>query len=234
MLIAVAALLGVVGGTAVGYGVQAERPPTPLPPLSQRDLAYPPPLPKGKAAAEPLTAKDDRRVRTDGDLRKLLVAKPAGARKAVRPWLGDGLLRLDAYAMGFGGQDYVFESLAEADVRRIAATSWDEGEHRETDVVLIQFRSGTWMSASEYADEQMSYLDDESAMSDGAEGALKGSGTGRYYVVESEEPSDYWPLHRAWAIAYRGDVAVEVSMSDTSPISEKDIRTLAERQLGRL
>lgn len=46
--LAVAAVLGIVGGTAVGHGIQAEREPTPLPPLNQPALAYPKPLPRGE------------------------------------------------------------------------------------------------------------------------------------------------------------------------------------------
>ncbi|MFF3759177.1 hypothetical protein [Streptomyces sp. NPDC002185] len=40
-LLAVAAVLGLVGGTAVGYGIHADREPTALPPLNQPGLAYP-------------------------------------------------------------------------------------------------------------------------------------------------------------------------------------------------
>ncbi|WP_241027683.1 hypothetical protein [Streptomyces verrucosisporus] len=56
LLLACAALLGTVGGLAGGYTVQADRAPTPLPPLSQAELSYPKkPLPEDEAP-EPLTA----------------------------------------------------------------------------------------------------------------------------------------------------------------------------------
>ncbi|MFE1256323.1 hypothetical protein [Streptomyces fungicidicus] len=84
-LVAVAAVLGVVAGTCAGYLVQADREPTELPPLSQ------PVLPQAKGGApEPLSADEDRRVKTDGDLRKLLIKKPRGAKEADWPMGGDG------------------------------------------------------------------------------------------------------------------------------------------------
>ncbi|GAA3372818.1 hypothetical protein GCM10020367_29950 [Streptomyces sannanensis] len=68
VIIAVAALLGVVGGTAVGYRIQADRPPTSLPPLNQPGLAYPAkPLPKDKLP-EPLSAAEDMEGRVRGAL----------------------------------------------------------------------------------------------------------------------------------------------------------------------
>ncbi|MEU2668026.1 hypothetical protein ABZ622_04010 [Streptomyces sp. NPDC007164] len=41
LLLVAAAVLGIAGGTAVGYDVQAGRAPTPLPVLAQPGLAYP-------------------------------------------------------------------------------------------------------------------------------------------------------------------------------------------------
>src|SRR5262245_49039165 len=65
--IGAAALLGVVAGTCAGYLVQAGREPAKLPSLSQ------PVIKQAKGDVEPLSAAQDRRLRTDGDLRKLLL-----------------------------------------------------------------------------------------------------------------------------------------------------------------
>ncbi|MFF1500664.1 hypothetical protein ACFVZR_12440 [Streptomyces sp. NPDC058316] len=99
LLIAAAAVLGIAGGTAVGYDVQAGRAPTPLPALAQPDLAYPAKALPADKAPDPLPASQDRQVRTDGDLRKLLADRPAGwsEDKAV-PGLRDGWLGVDEYA----------------------------------------------------------------------------------------------------------------------------------------
>ncbi|HET6352843.1 hypothetical protein [Streptomyces sp.] len=85
MLLAVAAVIGISAGTAVGYKVLADRPATPLSALNQPGLAYrAEPLPE-EEVPEPLSAAEDRRVKSDGDLRKLLLAKPQGAR-TFAPW----------------------------------------------------------------------------------------------------------------------------------------------------
>ncbi|MGJ3560129.1 hypothetical protein ACR6C2_22135 [Streptomyces sp. INA 01156] len=84
LLIAAAAVLGVVAGTCTGYLVQAGREPTALPSLSQPVLTQK----KQKEGQEPapLSAAQDRRVKTDGDLRKLLLKKPRGARTTSSSW----------------------------------------------------------------------------------------------------------------------------------------------------
>lgn len=233
LLIAAAAVLGVVAGTATGYGIQADRDPTPLPPLSQRDLAHPAPLPKGKAP-EPLSAKEDRRVRTDGDLRKLLIGKPTGAREASAPWLKDGWLRLNSYALNYESEDYMFEELLDDDFRRAVSVTWEQGEHRETGINLVQFRSGSSMGAAEHAKGQLAYMSESEDGAGNRGNPVKGSGSGRYYLYDAEEEPGYLPIYRARAIAHRGDIVLDINIFDTKPISKKDIRTLAERQLERL
>ncbi|MET9932140.1 hypothetical protein ABZ054_14405, partial [Streptomyces sp. NPDC006324] len=77
------------------------------------------------------------------------------------------------------------------------------------------------------------YMPDEDfADSEGRE--LKGSSNGRYYVFPVEREAGYMDMYEARAYFYRGDVAVEIFIVDTKKISENDIRSLAERQLGRL
>lgn len=130
LIIAAAALLGISGGAAVGYGIQAERAPTPLAALSQPGLGYPAkPLSADRAPA-PLPVAQDRRVRTDGDLRKLLVDRPKGAKKTITDELGldDGWQPLDQYAETYyDDPHFMFESLSELDLRRVASVAWRQG-----------------------------------------------------------------------------------------------------------
>ncbi|CAM5479853.1 hypothetical protein STANM309S_03633 [Streptomyces tanashiensis] len=49
-----------------------------------------------------------------------------------------------------------------------------------------------------------------------------------------ERKAGYLDYYEARAYFHRGDIAVEIFVGDTEKISEKDIRSLAERQLGRL
>ncbi|THA59448.1 hypothetical protein E6P78_29520 [Streptomyces sp. A0958] len=234
LIIAAAALLGIAGGVAVGYGVQAGRAPTPLTALSQPDLAYPAKaLPAGQLP-DPLPASQDRRVRTDGDLRKLIAPWPKGwEEEKLLSTLGwDGWLGVEDYALDFEDEDYMYGSLLDQGIRRVAGAAWKKGEYRTATVWLVQFRSGA--AAADHAEAQRSYMPeaDHGAGNDGT--ALKGSGNGRYYVFAADRKAGYMPVYQARAIFQRGDVMVDINVYDTAPISKKDIRTLAERQLERL
>ncbi|WP_426365059.1 hypothetical protein [Streptomyces sp. E-08] len=231
-LIAVAAVIGLVGGTAVGYGIQADREPTALPPLNQPGLAYPAKaLPKGQRP-EPLSAKEDRQAKAQSDLRKLLVAKPAGAKKDT---FGDsnGWMPLYEFAGQFTKPGNALDHQLDLGLRRVATASWTTGEHRRTEVRLIQYRGGDTLASEEYIESQQDYMPTKKyADSEGKE--LKGSSNGRYYLFPVQREAGYLDLYEARAYAHRGDIALEIFMTDTKKISEKDIRSLAERQLGRL
>lgn len=227
-LIAVAAVLGIVGGTAVGYGIQAQREPTPLPPLNQPALAYPKPLPKGQEP-DPLPASEDRQAKAQGDLRKLLLPRPAGARAAGE----DGWQSLAEYADGFTQPEGALEFQLDVGIRRIAARSWEVGEYRRVEIHLVQYRANSTVGALDHTTEQQRYAATE-GNSDSLGEAVKGSGNGRYYVYPVKRKAGYMDLHRARAFVQRGDIAITILMSDTRKIAEKDIRSLAERQLERL
>jgi hypothetical protein len=232
LLLAAAALLGVVAGVATGYTVQAERKPTPLPPLSQAKLSYPD---KHVPADEwePVPAEHDRRVKTDGDLRKLLVDKPKGAREFTFLPITDGWMTPADYARGFEQPGTMFGSLLEMDVRRIAATEWQHGD-QVTSVVLVQFHDLSGRSAPDHASSQGWYMaGDDYAGNDGH--PIEGSDNGRYWVYDSPyREAGYLPVYGARAIACRGDIVLDINITDTEPIDADEIRDVAERQLERL
>jgi hypothetical protein len=233
LIIAIAAVFGVVGGTATGYAVQADRPPTPLAALSQPDLAYPAkPLPPGKAADAP-RADGTGRVRTDGDLRKLLLSKPAGAHDAKAPWIADGWTSLTDYSADTQSPDMMFEFLANKDLRRIASRSWRSDGERETSIDLLQFRAGMSDGGLAFRTDQIGFI--TAPVADGGTGSagtpLGDSDTDAYWLYPTPGSLRF---HRARALAQRGSVVVDINVLDTEPISEKYIRTLAERQLERL
>lgn len=236
LIIAAAAVLGIAAGTAVGYGVQADRAPTPLTALSQPDLAYPAKsLPAGQVP-DPLPASQDRQVRTDGDLRKLLIPRPGGWRdnEDVTP-VQDGWVAVEDYALAFEDEAYMYDKLLATGIRRIAATSWKRSAHRVANISLVQFRSGTGSSgAAAHAESQRWYMPEDENGAGNEGDAIKGSGSGRYYLYKVDRKAGYMPNYRARAVFHRGDVMVDINMFDTVPISKKDIRTLAERQLERL
>ncbi len=244
LIVGVAALLGVVAGTATGYTIQADRAPTALPPLSQPGLAYPAKALPAGTKVKALSAAEDSQVRRDGDLRKLLISRPAGSRENEESLIEDGWIPLSAYALYYESEDYMFERLLEEGFRRVAARDWQQGQNRQGEVNLIQFRSG--------ADEGVLHLrarndggvrgiargqllDTASKRGAGNPGdPIKGSGNGRYFLFKVREKPGYLPLYRARAVAYRGDIMMDINLFDSKPISKKDIRTLAERQLERL
>ncbi|MGW2961497.1 hypothetical protein ACWDGI_23970 [Streptomyces sp. NPDC001220] len=230
MLIATAAVLGVVAGGCVGYLVQADREPTALPPLSQPSLAQA----KG-AGPEPLSAAQDRKVKVDGDLRKLLLSKPSGARKGLYPVGSDGWLDVSAYAETYKYPAGAFRSLVgKREFRRAAVTDWREGGDFDVEIRLVQYRQvETGTEAADAADGAYYY-----AAPAGDQGTdswpIPGTGDGMAYVHNKPDTSYGVSLYSAEAHAWRGDIAMEIWIYDTKPIPKTKVLDLAKRQMERL
>ncbi|MFD4558515.1 hypothetical protein ACFWP5_30085 [Streptomyces sp. NPDC058469] len=220
LLIAVAAVLGVVAGTCTGFLVQADRAPDKLPSLSQPTLTQA----KGPAP-EPLSAAQDRQVKVDGDLRKLLLKKPSGARAATYPLGNDGWLDLAEYAEMFTTPDDAFGYQVEKEFRRAAVTQWREGT-RDVEVLLEQYRQEVGLGASDTATDSFYWAERKSHTSSWA---IPGTGDGMAYVHGASDGE-----YSAEAHAWRGDVALEIWIYDTKPIPKKKIMDLAEQQMERL
>jgi hypothetical protein len=222
LLIAGAVVLGVVAGTCAGYLVQADREPTKLPPLSQPVLAQA----KGEGP-EPLSAAQDRRVKTDGDLRKLLLKRPKGAKESEFPSGEDGWLDIADYADQVKDSKSFFSDLVANDFRRAANTTWQLGSSHSVEIRLVQYRQDEYLAAAEAADGWD--VDDTRSW------PIPGTGDGMAYVAtEPKVTAGYQPTYRAEAHAWRGDIAMEVWIFDTKPISKAKIMDLAKRQMERL
>ncbi|MFF8637126.1 hypothetical protein ACF052_23305 [Streptomyces pilosus] len=227
-LIGTALVLGLIAGTCTGYLVQAGREPTPLPPLAQPVL----PQATGKAPA-PLPAAQDRRVRTDGDLRALLLEKPRGAKQADEsdwPVGADGWMDLAEYAENFGESDRMFGQLAMGEFRRAAVTAW-AGKDHSVEIRLVQFRQERTLAAVDAVDDNQYWAD----AADTDSWAVPGTGDGRAYVHNrpGTGPGNE-PRYGAEAFASRGDVAMEIWVYGSKRVSKKLIMDLAERQMERL
>ncbi|MFI9823783.1 hypothetical protein ACIHFC_25435 [Streptomyces sp. NPDC052013] len=223
-LIATGAVLGLVAGTCSGYLVQADREPTELPPLSQPVLRQA----EGEAPG-PLPAAQDRRVRTDGDLRKLLLKKPRGAKES--DFLSDdGWWSLDEYAASYTNSDAMFADLVADDLRRVAVTGWEKGD-LTVEIRLVQFRQEEGVSAGDYASNNHYWAGQED-VTDSWD--IPGALTGEAYVHGPTEEPGYLPYYTAEAHAWRGDISMEIWLSDTKPISKSTVLDLAERQMERL
>ncbi|MGW4549496.1 hypothetical protein ACWEN4_24505 [Streptomyces violaceorubidus] len=229
LIIAAAAALGLVAGTCTGVLVQADREPTKLPPLSQAALAHG----TGKAP-KPLSADQDRRVRTDGDLRELLLKKPRGAREAE--WLGDadGWMDLATYTGTFGGPSEQFSKYVHDDFRRAAVTHWRTGATRTVEIRLIQFRQEEVLSAIEGSDNGRHWAG-WGREDDTDRWPIPGTGDGEAFVHNRPESVDGSPpLYSAEAHAWRGDIEMEILVADTDRIGKDQIMDLARRQMERL
>ncbi|MFD9393932.1 hypothetical protein ACFWBB_25310 [Streptomyces sp. NPDC060000] len=227
-MIAGAAVLGVVVGACAGLLVQADREPTALPPLSQ------PVVGQAKGEVEPLSAAQDRRVKTDGDLRKLLITRPKGAKDNLFAVDDDGWADLARYAERYKGPANTFNSLVDDEFRRAAVTSWQVGESYTVDIALVQFRQESKAAASEWAENGDYWADEED---DTRSWPIPGTGEGNgtVYVHDSpEQKAGYLPMHSAEAHAWRGDIYVEIHVYGSKPISKAKIMDLAERQVGKL
>lgn len=222
LLIAVAAVTGVIAGTCTGYVIQAGRKPTALPSLSQPALAQA----KGKGP-EPLSAALDRRVKTDGDLRRLLLQRPGGARDVPVRTDHDGWISLAEYAEDFNSPAAEFWEQLGTEFRRAAATSWRVGDSRYVEIRLVQYRQeeeleavGTAGDANQWAEEK----------GDTQGAPIPGAKDGMAYAHSKSNDGLYYAEAHAW----RGDIAMEIWVYDSKPISKDVIRDLAQKQMERL
>ncbi|MHB9860747.1 hypothetical protein [Streptomyces sp. YIM S03343] len=227
LLIAGAAALGIVAGTCTGYVVQAGRTPTKLPSLSQPALAQA----KGPAP-EPLSAAQDRQVKTDGDLRKLLLQRPKGARDRDYISVEDGWMGIGEYADLFENPKAAFDDLVSDEFRRGAITAWGVGSTYTVEIRLVQYRQQETVAASDWAVGQTDWADKEPNTESWP---IDGTGDGMAYVHHNpERKPGYLDMYKAEAVAWRGDLVMEIWITDTKQIPKKDIVDLAERQMERL
>ncbi|MFE2299383.1 hypothetical protein ACFXAW_14420 [Streptomyces sp. NPDC059445] len=219
-------MLGLVAGTCTGFVVQAHREPTRLPSLSQ------PVLNQAKGPGpEPLSAAQDHRVKTNGDLRKLLISRPKGAKSA--DWVGnDGWMDLTDYAESYKKPAEIFPDLINDQFRRAAVVGWQQGSTYTVEIRLVQFRQEESLKAAEDSENNYYWAEKKGGT---RSWSVPGTGDGMAYVhTRPETKPGYLPVYSAEAHAWRGDIAMEIWVYDTRPISKDKIMDLAKRQVGRL
>jgi hypothetical protein len=234
LIIAVAAILGVLAGTGVGYQIQYQRPDTPLPPLTQAKLKQP----TGAApAAKPLTAAEDTLVTYDGDLRKLLLKKPKGAKDYTASYTDNNWMSEYDYAESYKKPDVMFRLLAGNGFRRIAATGWSTGSYSnyvETEINLVQFRDDQQAYTPERLSDEQSYMADKDYAGNNGKD-IPGSVDGTAWIYSKPQiKAGYLPLYTARALARQGNVMVDIWVFSSRSISMSTIQSLAKRQLERL
>ncbi|KPI10181.1 hypothetical protein OK074_3184 [Actinobacteria bacterium OK074] len=222
-LIGAAVALGLVAGACTGYLIQANRAVTPLPSLSQATLA------QGKGTVEPLSAAQDRRVKTDGDLRKLLLTKPTGAR-APYTSVGNEWLDLAGYAETFQNPDAALSARLGEEFRRAAVTAWRVGNSTSVEIRLVQYHQNESLAAKTNAADAFGY---ETQPYESA--TIPGTSDGAAYVFDGlVDLSGGAQAYSAEAHAWRGDIELQIWMYGTKPIPKAKIVDLAARQMERL
>lgn len=138
-LLATALVLGVVGGVAGGYIVQARREPTALPPLTVAQPVYPrSPLYDGTRPSS-LPANVDDAAIADGDLTKLLLPTPSGAKATFND---HGWMSLAEEADTCENPANCFANNVSRGVARIADTAWNRGDGLYVEIRIFQYRAG--------------------------------------------------------------------------------------------
>lgn len=217
-------MLGVVAGVCTGYIVQADRAVDQLPVLSQPHIA------QAEGAPQPLTAAQDRAVRTEGDLRRLLVRAPKGARDRFGGTGDDAWMDTADVASSYVDTEGAFSHLLESEFRRAADVGWTEGG-TDVEVRLTQYRDLESTDAQDAAVEQQEAMD-WSFPKDTPDG-IPGSGVGTVYVGAQRDQKS--GRYEAEAVASRGDLMMHIWLSNSDrPVSKKRAMQLARAQWGRM
>ncbi|MCD0482289.1 hypothetical protein LO771_07645 [Streptacidiphilus sp. ASG 303] len=229
VLLASALLLGVLGGAGTGYAVQAGRPPTPLPPLA----APAPHYPARPATAAEAAAAAPAPLGLDGDLRKLLLKRPAGTRTWDFLPGEDGWMPADRMALLWRDSGEVFSSLLDDGFRRAATVSWLEGR-AGVRIRLIQYQSGS----SDHVTEAVQGAVHCSRFTDTpcTSRAIPGTATGVAYVTRRSQTyaDSRERFYYGLAVARRGDVVMRIDVHAPRPVDLRHLLDLARRQWERL
>ncbi|MFK0169047.1 hypothetical protein ACIQU5_09605 [Streptomyces sp. NPDC090306] len=225
LLVATAAVLGVVAGTCTGYLVQADREPTKLPPLSQ------PVVKQAKGEVEKASAAHDHQVKTEGDLRDLLLKKPKGTQSVPNGLSSDGWLTLEDYADLWSDGTYNWENEASQEFRRSAVAQWKSG-YQIVEINLVQYRQVETLAAGQGSADEVTWRSEDA---DTDSWSIPGTGDGMAFVHNTPDTkAGYLPMYSAEAYAWRGDIAMQVWVYDTKPVPKAKILDLAKRQAAKL
>lgn len=227
---AIAVLVGLVGGAGTGYVIQYLRPPTVRPLLASQASQPPQPNDRHIVPAR-LTAAEDDQVKTDGDLRTLLVPAPAGSRPWPNPPTQDGWLTLAQFSSTFESPATEFRWQNSLGFRRMAQATWVVGD-TGYEVDLIQYAHAEEGSAAEYVQDQ----DFNGPVPEGVTRSVV-PGTVNGWVKQDDNPQhagDGSTYFSTEAMARHGDIAVQIYVTGPRPTDSRIASDLMQRQLERL
>jgi len=227
IIMTAAVALGVLGGGAVGYDVQYNRTPTPLPAVAVTQPQYP----VTHAAQPPLSAADDDMVKTDGDLTKLLLPAPSGATPGNQGGSIVSYWNLAQYAEQFVIPGNEFSLLADHGFRRAANANWEQGNDQFCIIDLVQFNHADEGGAL----QQMQALSSSAAAWTGGTAVLvPGSDNNVVFAGTKSHTSGAATYYEGRAYGVHGDIAVEVDFQSGSPVSAQTMQGLLQKQMERL
>jgi hypothetical protein len=218
-LFGAAVAIGVIGGVGTGYAIQAARPATPLPPLSQTQPQYAPAgVYQGLAPAMLPAAQDDAAL-TDGDLTKLLLPMPSGATANPSGWLDQTIDAEQEADLCTVGAVSCFTAHYNEGVVSIADTSWVQNGF-DVEIRIYRFAAGKSAQARNWA---------ENASTGTAVPVPSGiNGTAYEYV-------DKWGADDDTAIAVHGDLVIDFWVTSRTTVPNPSIiDNLITQQMGRL
>jgi hypothetical protein len=214
LLSACALALGTLAGVGVGYAVQAQRPPTPLPPLQVARPAYP------ARAVDPtaFAAEQPAPLSIEGDLPKLLITAPEGSGAwadfpNLPSWVSVGEV-----AERSAEAARLFRDLNDSGFRRAAEVDWMKDG--------VKYRVSLTQYAPDHAVEAKAHR--AKPFADDANGG---------YVVMTEpetwaDSTDQY--YYGQASAQRGTVQMTVEIFSPRPVDSATLKDLAKKQWERL
>lgn len=225
LLIASAAVLGVLAGAGAGYLVQYDREPTPLTPVAAERLT---PAAGPGTEAPRLSLSQDGEAAYDGDLTDFLLPTPKGASEDERDWVS-----LYDYALEYERPGGAFTEFLDNDFRRAARAYWtqdDDGNY--VSITLAQYRDEAAPYAPSEVRSQTFYDDDDPGF--GASADVPGTMDGKVWASAKPYHEDGGDEYYGGGVARVGDIYVRLIVGSPKPVASATVMRLMTRQLERL
>ncbi|MEW2348855.1 hypothetical protein AB0904_14400 [Streptomyces sp. NPDC006684] len=239
LLLVAAAVLGLGGGTAYGYHVQADRHPKPLPPLAQSGLSYPKKaLPAdAKGSRPPLEENQDHQLVYRGGLDRLLLPLPKGWRQQEEGerTYGSAFRRtgdLLQYELEGDGSGWTLQSELVAGISRIAGDDWSGPGELSATIRLVDYAAGPNAEARAAVKSSFDWVRSYSGFRD-----LKirtGPPGTHAYFWKSPPRAGYAQQWGGRVIGSRGSVHFEMTFWDDKPLDQKMVLGFAKKQWERV
>jgi hypothetical protein len=164
-----------------------------------------------------------------GDLRTLLVARPAGATKDSNDGNGnaDGTVTLEQAAQTYSDVEFGKTHMQEFGYQQGATESWHEGDHYSVQIVLFQFRDPA--DTRDFVSKLEDGSDTDDFWSD--RGDVPNVPTGRFYVSAKKNNNGNYNFE-IWF--NKGGIAARMNGFGPNATDVEKLKTLAQKQYALL